>query len=421
MISLSYFSFAADYVRQVIIINEGYYDYNSGQQLVPVTAAVYHPSDKTYTVFDTIEGQRFASDVIVDDDYIYVAADKLLLKYDKYTLQKVAAQDITGIRNIAAWNDKLLVTRGEVGGLSSYFQVYNQADLSFDYELDINNGPAYATQNIEVIGDKAYFVINNGFDFPNYTGYIGVVDLITKTYLQEINLGPNGLNPDNLMREGDKLYTLNNKDYTGSSVSVFDITTGGVTTTDLPNVSTGCGTSTLFASNVWYQQFGSLKLHQFNPESFSVVDSADFGKNFYGLAVDPVNNYLYATVTDYVSSGMAYIYDVSHMLLDSFVVGVSPGNIAFDIMKTTGIEGTHESHAVMLFPNPVTDELKINLDDFNAETATVMDMAGRQITSVLLNGAKQSSIPVSQLSEGLFVVIFTGYDGSKQVMKFLKQ
>jgi hypothetical protein len=241
MLIFSTITFATDYVHRVIIANEGYNEFSTGNQLVPVTLATYDPVTKAYAVFDTVVGARFATELIIEGDFVYVAADSFLLKYDRYTLERVAQQNAVGVRGLAAWNDKLIVTRGEYGVLlPSYLQVYNLSDLSLDYELDTVNGPKYAAQNIEIVDDKAYFVINNAFDFPNYKGLLGVVDLNTEAYVNEFDLGANGSNPDNLMRDGDKLYTLNNKDYTGSSVSVFNLTSESVvSTTNLPNVTTG--------------------------------------------------------------------------------------------------------------------------------------------------------------------------------------
>jgi len=417
MLSFSTFTFADDVLHQVIIVNEGYNDFNTGQQLVPVTVATYYPSTKVYSVFDTIENQRFASDVIIEGDYIYVAADKMLVKYDKNTLQRVATQNVEGIRNIAAWNDKLIVTRGEyLVTYSSYFQIYNQADLSFYYELDTVIGPKYSTQNIEVIGDKIYFLINNGFDFPNYKGLVGVADMSAQSY-DEYDLGADGLNPDNLMRDGDLLYTLNNKDFSGSSVSIFDITNESIATTTLPNVSSGCGTSVYFTSNVWYQQYGSLKLHQFDPVSGQVVDSVDFGKSFYGLAVDPVNNFLYGTTTDYVSTGMAYVYNASRALVDSFAVGVSPGNIAFDVRKTTGIFNAEYSESIKVYPNPVSTELQVESGG-EVRKIEVFDLNGKLL---IAQTGTSKQLHIQSLPEGMYLVTVMDDAGMKAKANFIKQ
>src|SRR5688500_11979302 len=120
-LQFSVFSFAGDFVHRAIIINEGKYDYVAQQQLVPVTVATYDPVSKMYEVVDTITGARFATEAIVDGDFIFVAADNQIVKYDKNSIQPVATQNVTGIRGIAAWNDRILITRGNIGALPSYF------------------------------------------------------------------------------------------------------------------------------------------------------------------------------------------------------------------------------------------------------------------------------------------------------------
>ena len=89
---------SSDYVYQVFVLNEGYFDYSSNQIIEPVTVGVYNPLNNTYTTIDTIENARFASDLVVSGDYFYVAADNQLLKYDKNTYNVISTQNINGIR-----------------------------------------------------------------------------------------------------------------------------------------------------------------------------------------------------------------------------------------------------------------------------------------------------------------------------------
>ena len=100
-------------VNQVLVLNEGRYDYSTGEIDVPVTIGSYDPSTTNYSVVDTIEGARFASDMLIDGDYFYVAADTQLLKYDLNTYELLASQSVTGVRNILIVDDNLFVTRGE--------------------------------------------------------------------------------------------------------------------------------------------------------------------------------------------------------------------------------------------------------------------------------------------------------------------
>ena len=122
---------AQDYVHQVLVLNEGYFDYTLNQSIEPVTIGSYNPISQQYIIIDTIQGARFASDLVIDDYHFYVAADNMLHKYDKNTYNLLASTQIDGIRNLAIWSNKMIVTRGDYDNttflpifFNAYFQVF---------------------------------------------------------------------------------------------------------------------------------------------------------------------------------------------------------------------------------------------------------------------------------------------------------
>ena len=327
--------FAQDYVNQVLVLNEGKF----GQNEFPVTLGSYDPTTQNYEVVDTIEGARFASDMVIDGDNIFVMADTLLLKYDLNSFEVLSTQTVVGGRNIAVVDDKLFITRGEYGvDFSSYLKVFSKSDLEFISELDTLNGPKWTTQNMVVHDGKLYVAINNGFNWGQEKSLIGVVDISTMSYLEEIDLGPDGTNPDNLVLNGDYIYTVNNKNWSGSSFSKVDLTTMTANTINISDVSTGCGTSCLRGDRINFQLSQDSILYEWNPVTFD--DSGinlGINESFYELAHDDINNYLYASSTDYTTFGKIGIYDADNNLVSEFDCGVSPGTIVFDVRNTTFI------------------------------------------------------------------------------------
>jgi hypothetical protein len=327
--------FAQDYVNQVLVLNEGKF----GQNEFPVTLGSYDPTTQNYEVVDTIEGARFASDMVIDGDNIFVMADTLLLKYDLNSFEVLSTQTVVGGRNIAVVDDKLFITRGEYGvDFSSYLKVFSKSDLEFISELDTLNGPKWTTQNMVVHDGKLYVAINNGFNWGQEKSLIGVVDISTMSYLEEIDLGPDGTNPDNLVLNGDYIYTVNNKNWSGSSFSQVDLTTMTANTINISDVSTGCGTSCLRGDRINFQLSQDSILYEWNPVTFD--DSGinlGINESFYELAHDDINNYLYASSTDYTTFGKIGIYDADNNLVSEFDCGVSPGTIVFDVRNTTSI------------------------------------------------------------------------------------
>ncbi len=331
---------AQNVVNQVLILNEGRYDYTTGEIETPVTIGTYDPVTTNYLIVDTIEGARFASDMLIDGDYFYVAADTQLLKYDLNTYELLASQSVTGVRNILIVNDNLFVSRGEYGvSFDSYFQIYSKSDLTFISELDTTEGPKWTTQNMVHTDNKLYVAINNGFDWSNEKSLIGVLDLSTLNYLEEIDLGSDATNPDNMMITDDYIFTVNNKNWSGASFSKVDLSTHSSTTINVSDVSTGCGTSCLRGDKINFQLSMDTVLLEWDPATLlSSGNPLGINQNFYELAYDKVNNHLYASETDYSSYGKVHIYDEYNNLVSEFDCGVSPGTIVFDVRNTTSID-----------------------------------------------------------------------------------
>ena len=342
-VCISYLSYSQQYLHQVLILNEGYFDFSLNQTVVPPTIGSYDPISEVYTTLDTLTNSRFASDMIIEGDFVYVAADNILYKYDINTMNIVTTQNISGIRNLAVWNDKIAVSRGDYDNttfapilFNSYLQFYNTSDLSFYSELDTITGPKWSTQNMIVENDNLYITINNAFEFGNEKGIVGVVDMTSMSYINEIDLGPDGKNPDNLLIRGNKLYTVNNKDWSGASISEIDITSSNSTTTNISLVSTGCGTSCLKDDKIIYQISQDTELYEWDlltaPNAGSPLG---FSQNFYELAVNNLDGYIYASSTDFFSYGTINIYDQNNNFVKSFNTSITPGKIIFDTRNTS--------------------------------------------------------------------------------------
>ena len=400
-LGLTTFAQAQSYVNQAIILNEGYFDYTNNVIVEPVTIGSYNPATQVYSIVDTLENMRFGSDIVISGNYYYIAADTKIFKMDLNTHQEVASVSCPGVRNLGIYQNKLVATRGEYETtFDSYLHIYDASNLTLIQAIDTIVGPKWAAQNIVMDGSSAYIAVNNGYEWGNEKGIVGKLDLVTLAYGNEIDLGPDGKNPDNLMKSGDFLYTVNNKDWSGASVSKISLLNTSASTVNLASASTGCGTSALIEEHIIYQVSGETTLNEFDYAGMNNVGPvAGISMNFYELAGEEVNNYLYASTTDFLTFGKVYVYDSNNDEVTNFNVGVSPGTIVFDIRSSVGI--VELENVFEVFPNPASTELNIAS---NLEGNVIVQNTLGQV--VIVSNAKQLNL--NKLSAGTYTVTFNG-------------
>ena len=390
---------AQNYVHQALILNEGYFDYQTNQIIDPVTIGSYNPANQTYQIVDTLEGMRFGSDVIIDGNFYYVAADTKIFKMDLNTHQEVASVSCPGVRNLGIYQNKLVATRGEyLTSYSSYLHIYDASTLSLIQAIDTVQGPKWATQNIVIDGSSAYIAVNNGYEWGNEKGLIGKLDLSNLSYGNEVDLGPDGKNPDNLVKLGGFLYTVNNKDFSGSSISKVALDGTSNSTVNLAAASTGCGTSALRDDKLVYQISMETSLIEFDINLMNTNGPiAGHTLNYYELAQEPVTGQLYTSETDFFSFGTIHIFDDNNNELSNFNAGISPGTIVFDVRSSAGIAAIENTLSV--YPNPAVDLLNVTIDGVKR----VYDLTGK-----LLIESSSTSLDISALNQGIYVLNVNG-------------
>ena len=322
--------------ENLLILNEGYFDITSQEIIEPVSIGVYDTNSQTYEEVIVIDGVRFASDMIVDGNLLYVAADNKIIKYQIGSFEYIDEVEVQGARNLLIHNDNLFVSRGDYDYdtwsavvFDSYLHVYDKNSLTLVAEFDSENGPGWSTQNLVAKDDQVFVVINNGFEWNNEKGYVGVIDANNLTYASEFDLGENGTNPDNMVLKGDYLLTVNNKNWSGSSVSKINLSTNEVVTENLADLSTGCGTSALRGDFLNYQVSGDNTLQKYDYENMETYGTEqNMNLNFYEI-IESLDNLFYASSTDFFSYGEVYIYNQQNEIINSFSTGVSPGTFVF--------------------------------------------------------------------------------------------
>ncbi|MBP7451107.1 MAG: T9SS type A sorting domain-containing protein [Flavobacteriales bacterium] len=396
---------AQSYVHQVLVLSEGYFDVGANEQVLPPTLGSYDPTTGTYQTVATLAGPRFASDVIVANGSIYVAADDRVYRFDADTYEQLAMAEVAGVRKLAVWNDLLLITRGELGGLPHYFEARDRNGLAFVQAITPADGLLFSVEGLLVVDDKAYLAVSNAFDFANLQGRVGIVDLPSMTYASEVDLGAEGLNPERIMAHDGDVIAFNNKDFTGSSISRVNVAQANLAYTTNVSVNSGCAASVRVASNnkVYFMEYAQNELARFDLNTATVSDTLAGSPAVYGMIEDPINNVLYATTTDYFSSGDLHVMSLEGAVLSTVATSVSPGNMALDIRTTTGIS-TRTANRIGLYPNPATDRITVSgaLPSGNS-VISVTNALGAEVLRLQRNVSTQgATLDISSLSTGVY-------------------
>ena len=408
LLLISAFAFSQNYLHKVLVLNEGYFDYQTNQIIDPVTIGSYDPSTQIYSVVSTLNGMRFGSDLIIDGDFYYVAADSKIYKMDLNTHQELASVVCPGVRNLGIYQNKLIATRGEyLTTFDSYLHIYDANTLSLIQAIDTISGPKWASQNIVIDGSIAYIAINNGYEWGNEKGLIGKLNLENLSYGNEVDLGPDGKNPDNLMKLGDFLYTVNNKDWSNASVSKVALNGSSNTTVNLQSAATGCGTSALRDDKLVYQISMETTLNEFDINLMNLSGPiTGHSINYYELAQEPVSGQLYTSETDFFSFGKIHIFDDNNTELSNFNVGISPGTIVFDVRPSVGL--TEQENSLSIYPNPTNENLY--LSGFSSEKTRILDLSGKEVISTF-----EKTVNVSNLKNGAYLL-----ENNGKCYKFIK-
>ena len=408
LLLISAFTFSQNYLHKVLVLNEGYFDYQTNQIIDPVTIGSYDPSTQIYSVVSTLNGMRFGSDLIIDGNFYYVAADSKIYKMDLNTHQEIASVSCVGVRNLGIYQNKLIATRGEyLTTFDSYLHIYDANTLSLIQAIDTISGPKWASQNIVIDGSIAYIAINNGYEWGNEKGLIGKLNLDNLSYGNEVDLGPDGKNPDNLMKSGDFLYTVNNKDWSNASVSKVALNGSSNTTVNLQSAATGCGTSALRDDKLVYQISMETTLNEFDINLMNLSGPiSGHSINYYELAQEPVSGQLYTSETDFFSFGKIHIFDDNNTELSNFNVGISPGTIVFDVRPSVGL--IEKENFLSIYPNPTNENLY--LSGFSSEKTRILDLSGKEVISTF-----EKTVNVSNLKNGAYLL-----ENNGKCYKFIK-
>lgn len=407
------FSFSQNYVKQVIIVNGGVWEF-SPPYSDHVTIASYNPQNGETTVFDTIYTES-VQDVIIYQHYAIVTAQDSIIKYDIDNYTRVGAIAVSGLNMLSVWNNKLIVGRGNGIG-SDYVQIYNLSDLSLTSSISAVSDETYG---IVVENDTAYIAVPGGW--ASTTGKIAVIDLSTNTLVREMELDTLGQGMRELISDGENIYSFNTMAY-GSSygiISNYNIATN-VFEHDIINLPFGNGYNLCGISkneNLMYLVMNG-KIAEYDLVGKTVINSSFIAptSTIAETVFDTINELFYVTTTDYYSSGNGFIYNALGDSIGNFSVGISAQAMAIDYRNLTSIENTFETTS-NVYPNPCTNDIYVNSSK-KINSIEIYDIYGKKVVKTIYQ--ENNKLNLSTLNSGSYFMKLKYNDSEIEYRNFIK-
>jgi hypothetical protein len=316
------------YVNQLIVGNGGIF----GDPSDHVTISAYNPQGQTTASFGDIHRESI-QDLIVYENYAFVASEDSIVKFNIDTYEKVAAVYESNLNQLFYKNGLLYVSRrSDLNGPPAdgiYLKVYDAEDLILVGSV---NGISGDANGIVMESDTIYVAISG--DWQATEGKFAVIDN-NYNLVREMNFGTDAVGIFDLYSDGNNIYSVNRSPYgsTSGSVSTYSIWTTSFSTTVFNNV-VGKGVSKF--NNTLYlvldNGIGSYDLSTNEVIETSIVPDPG-SSNFIYIAdatFDYLNELFYITITDYFSMGEGKIYDITGTETGTFEAEVSAEAIALD-------------------------------------------------------------------------------------------
>ena len=363
-ISLGFSSLAqTDVLYGVWVLNEGVQDWTTGEMVVPASVGVYDVETAVFTEVMQFDSANFTTDIVIDGGFAYVGADDRIVKIDLESHEVVAEAWVQGVRYLDVYNGKVFMTRGDVDPVTwgsvvfdSYFLWFDAETLEQVGQLPAEEGIGYSCEGFEIVDGKAYVAINNGFAWAQEVGKVGVYDVATGEY-EEHDLGEEGKNPAHIKVVDGGVLTVNNTDWSATSLSRVDLVSLGaeesaVATQFVDGVSAGCNAASVLGEELVFQVSTEMGMRKANVGDLALVEGT-WGPGsdiYYRMAVNPLNSDVYATVTSFSADavGVVQILNSEGALISSFEAGNVPGGIAFDIRSVESVGGIVVTEATIV-------------------------------------------------------------------------
>jgi hypothetical protein len=343
-------------LKQAITVAGG----NFGQPGNYVKYGKYELADQTFQFFDSIPGD-FTNAAVADGQMLFSNASNTLYKHDLSTYSRLDSVPFNGTQTLELTNSYLFVGPSTIlNANSNKPMVFDRATLDTIVEID---GFVYPIMDMLQIDDSLYVAWNVSSVVDQYPpfnvfadslGYISVVDITSLTKVRDIELGAAGAGINSLAF--DKVNRL----IFGANSATNSLTKYNYSTGQLTNIPTnGSNAKDLLGviGDKLFGTFGADGIGTWSISGDSIISPNVQSGGFIQAALDTINEYLFATTSDFFSFGNLNVFPPS-MAQEIFNCGISTESIALDYFNLVGQTET-VSQTIGIYPNPSSKSIEI--------------------------------------------------------------
>ena len=304
---------------ETFIINGGVYSNESDH----VSVTFYNHSDDQYQVVDSIYTQS-TQDALIEGNKLFVCAEDSLIRYDVESMARQAAIELSGLNQLAVYDDKLLVSR-QYPVTNQSFKILDKSSLEEIETISLSGEAA----GIEVYMDSAYVAVPGAWGTPE--GKLAVVDLTNLELSREINFGAEAQGLKEVFLKNSMIYTVNtnfsNTTENSFSVSCYDVFNEEIETNTITGDYYGYyGNSELVNNKIYIPVSSSIASYDLTTQEidFDFIEIVPAA-----LEYDSADENLHITTSDFSTYGEYQVYNLSgEQVQEAIEVGVSPEAMA---------------------------------------------------------------------------------------------
>lgn len=414
--------------QKLVVVNGGILVFG-GTSTDYANVAIYDFDADTYETVDTIYTNSVQDAFIEDNQYLYVAAQDSIVKYDLTTKTRLAANAFGSESTVklAVYDDKLLVGNW-YGSSTNNFRIFDKNTLAY---TDSIPEIAYGAKDFVILGDTAYIAQNlTSSTYSDSLGFMSIVDLNTMTWVRNDTIHSNAEPFGRMTVVGDStIYALSSS---ADVIASYHTQTGQTNVNTSPGVDIsmyGYGPSIFQKGNEWFFACNGTDICGYNlingMSTSTTLANVEGSANTFTFAMDTVNSRFYVARIHYGNNAAdrGIVYDMAGDSIGNFQTGFYPEALVmwYDNVNTSIDEAqpTAQFSNFEIYPNPAVDYLRMSFATTEQRQVFISNVQGQMIYHNV-STSNQLELDVKALPAGFYQVTVMDEKGKMETQQFVK-